>query len=172
TQTVRENQTATFHCSANGNPQPTVTWTKVNGSLRDGSVKVGHGRRLDIIHPTLDDSGQYKCTAVNILGRDEKIVKLIVGVSPRFTRVPGPFLVIKEDAVASVTCEAFSYPPSVVTWTGPLVALPKGRSSVTNGTLTIQDFSAVDTGKYVCTVKNKLGSVSAVTTLSIQRKPF
>ena len=92
-------------------------------------------------------------------------------VSPRFTRVPGPFLVIKEDAVASVTCEASSYPPSVVTWTRPLVALPKGRSSVTNGTLTIQDFSAVDTGTYVCTVKNKLGSVRAVTTLRIQTKP-
>ena len=77
-QTVRENQTATFHCSAIGNPQPTVTWTKVNGSLRDGSVKVGQGRRLDIIHSTFNDSGEYKCTAVNILGRDLKIVKLIV----------------------------------------------------------------------------------------------
>ena len=79
TQTVTENQTATFYCSAIGNPQPTVTWTKVNGSLRDGSVKVGNGRRLDIIHSTFNDSGEYKCTAVNILGRDEKIVKLIVG---------------------------------------------------------------------------------------------
>ena len=79
TQTVTENQTATFHCSAIGNPEPTVTWTKVNGSLRDGSVKVGNGRRLDIIHSTFNDSGEYKCTAVNILGRDEKIVKLIVG---------------------------------------------------------------------------------------------
>ena len=92
-------------------------------------------------------------------------------VSPRFSRVPGRFLVIVEEAVASVTCEAFSYPPSVVTWTRPLVALPKGRSSVTNGTLTIQDFSAVDTGTYVCTAKNKLGSVTAVMALNIQRKP-
>ena len=80
TQTVRENQTATFHCSAFGNPHPTVTWTRVNGSLRDGSVKViGHGRRLDIIHSTFNDSGEYKCTAVNIQGRAKKIVKLIVG---------------------------------------------------------------------------------------------
>ena len=92
-------------------------------------------------------------------------------VSPRFTRVPGRFLVIEEGAVASVTCEAFSYPPSVITWTRPLVALPRGRSSVTNGTLTIQDFSAVDTGTYVCTAKNKLGSVTAVMALNIQRKP-
>ena len=35
TQTVRENQSATFYCSAGGNPKPTVTWTKVKGSLRN-----------------------------------------------------------------------------------------------------------------------------------------
>ena len=74
TQTVSENQTATFYCSASGNPQPTVTWTKVKGSLAR-SHKSG---RFDITHSTFSDSGDYKCTAVNILGRDEKIVKLIV----------------------------------------------------------------------------------------------
>ena len=82
-------------------------------------------------------------------------------VSPRFTRVPGRFLVIEEDAVASVTCEAFSYPPSVVTWTRPLVALPRGRSSVTNGTLTIQDFSVVDTG-------TSKGSLVFIITMNLQ----
>ncbi|CAH3198225.1 unnamed protein product [Porites evermanni] len=171
TQTVRENHSATFYCSASGNPKPTVTWTKVKGSLRNNIAKLGHGGRLDIIHSTFNDSGEYKCIAVNMLGQDEKIVELIVEVSPRFTRVPGRFLVIEEEAVASVTCEAFSYPPSVITWTRPLVALPRGRSSVTNGTLTIQDFSAVDTGTYVCTAKNKLGSVTAVMALNIQRTP-
>ena len=30
-QTVCENQTATFYCSASGNPRPTVTWIRVNG---------------------------------------------------------------------------------------------------------------------------------------------
>ncbi|KAM7425803.1 Hemicentin-1 [Porites harrisoni] len=171
TKTVRENHSATFYCSASGNPKPTVTWTKVKGSLRNNIAKLGHGGRLDIIHSTFNDSGEYKCIAVNMLGQDEKIVELIVEVSPRFTRVPGRFLVIEEGAVASVTCEAFSYPPSVITWTRPLVALPRGRRSVTNGTLTIQDFSAVDTGTYVCTAKNKLGSVTAVMALNIQRKP-
>ena len=78
TQTVKENQSATFYCSASSNPKPTVTWTRVKGSLRDGSAKVVHGGRLDIIHSTFNDSGEYKCTAVNMLGRDVKIVKLIV----------------------------------------------------------------------------------------------
>ena len=79
TQTVRENQSTTFYCSACGNPKPTVTWKKVKGSLTNANIaKLGHGSRLDIIHSTFNDSGEYKCTAVNILGRDEKIVELIV----------------------------------------------------------------------------------------------
>ena len=49
-------------------------------------------------------------------------------------------------------------------------ALPKGRSTVKDGVLTIQDFFVEDTGTYVCTAKNKLGSVTAVTTLGFQRK--
>ena len=76
TQTVSENQTATFYCSASGNPQPTVTWTKVKGSLARSHIN--QGGRLDITRSTFSDSGDYKCTAVNILGRDEKFVKLIV----------------------------------------------------------------------------------------------
>ena len=78
TQTVRENHSATFYCSASGNPKPTVTWTKVKGSLRNNIAKLGHGGRLDIIHSTFNDSGEYKCIAVNMLGQDEKIVELIV----------------------------------------------------------------------------------------------
>ena len=78
TQTVSENQSATFYCSAGGNPKPTVTWTKVEGSLRNSNAKVGHGGRLAIKHSTFNDSGEYKCTAVNILGRDVKKAKLTV----------------------------------------------------------------------------------------------
>ena len=78
---------------------------------------------------------------------------------------------IDEDAVASLTCEAFSHPPPVITWTSIVGALPNGRSNVNNGVLTIQDFTIADTGTYVCDASNKLGSVTAVTTLSIKRKP-
>ena len=87
-----------------------------------------------------------------------------------WTKVPGRFLVIKEEAVASLTCEAFSYPPSVVTWARSLASLPKGRSRVVNGTLSIRDFSIADMGIYVCNASNKLGSVTAFITLGIQRK--
>ena len=50
-------------------------------------------------------------------------------------------------------------------------SLPKGRTSVQSGTLSIENFSKDDSGTYVCTARNKRGSVSAVATLGFQRKP-
>ena len=43
--------------------------------------------------------------------------------------------------------------------------LPQGRSSVINGTLNISSFSRQDVGPYQCKATNKLGSVTALTTL-------
>ena len=70
-----------------------------------------------------------------------------------------------------MSCEVFSYPPSIITWTRVLAGLPKGRSSVINGTLSIRDFSVEDTGSYLCTAENKIGKDSATVALGIQRKP-
>ena len=79
TQTVTENQTATFYCSASGNPRPTVSWTKVNASLIKGHVVSDENSgRIEVIYSTFNDSGDYLCTAVNLLGRDEAVAKLIV----------------------------------------------------------------------------------------------
>lgn len=79
TRTVTENQAATFYCSARGNPGPVVNWRKVGGSLDKGRVKINeNGGRLEIRSTTYSDSGQYMCTADNVLGRDSKEVTLVV----------------------------------------------------------------------------------------------
>lgn len=78
-QTVGENQTATFYCSASGNPTPTLIWSKVKGSLTEGNARSDkNSGRLEVSHATFNDSGGYICTAVNILGKEEKIAKLLV----------------------------------------------------------------------------------------------
>ena len=92
-------------------------------------------------------------------------------VAPKLTKVPRQFLIIKEGTIAAISCEAFSYPPSVITWTRALAGLPKGRSAVFNGTLRIRDFSVEDTGSYLCTAENKVGKDTASVVLGIQRKP-
>ena len=91
-------------------------------------------------------------------------------VAPQLVKVPDRFLLIEDGTTAAITCEAFSYPPSVITWARAFAALPKQRTSVTKGTLSIKNFSKEDSGTYICTASNKLGSVTAFTTLGFQRK--
>ena len=58
-QTVIEAATATFHCSAIGNPVPTIVW------LKDGKI-VGTGNSLSL-RTSRNQSGEYWCSAKNEL---------------------------------------------------------------------------------------------------------
>ena len=78
TQTVTENQTARFYCLARGHPKPVVTWSKVNDSLLAWRAIVNRTGRLEVTKSKFNDSGEYMCSAVSVLGRDDKIAKLFV----------------------------------------------------------------------------------------------
>lgn len=78
-QTVTENQTAIFYCSASGNPEPVVSWMKVGGSLAKERAKISkNGMSLEVRSTIYNDSGKYNCTAVSVLGKDSKEVSLVV----------------------------------------------------------------------------------------------
>ena len=81
TQTILENQTAAFYCSASGNPRPVVTWSKVNGSLGEERVSRNDGK-LMISNTTYNDTGKYVCTAISALGKDQKMTNLLVEGEP------------------------------------------------------------------------------------------
>ena len=74
--TVPQNQTATFYCSADGYPVPSVSWSKISATkLIDTDDK---DNKLEITNASYNDSGKYVCTATNILGQVEKEAKLLV----------------------------------------------------------------------------------------------
>ena len=84
TLTVNEGGTAFFHCSASGNPEPTVAWNKLNSQSQITQSAVSGGK-LELKKVTGSDSGVYQCSATNILGNSQEVVRLVVN---------GEFLVI------------------------------------------------------------------------------
>ena len=84
TLTVNEGGTASFQCSASGNPGPAVAWSKLNSQSQITQSAVSGGK-LELKKVTGNDSGVYQCSASNILGNSQEVVRLAVN---------GEFLVI------------------------------------------------------------------------------
>lgn len=60
---VRTMQNITVRCQAAGDPQPTVNWKKINGTMPGRRSAVGADGTLKIWNPKPEDSGTYACTA-------------------------------------------------------------------------------------------------------------
>ena len=77
TLTVNEGGSASFQCSANGNPEPAIVWSKVDNQSEITQSAVSGGK-LQLQHATENDSGLYQCSATNILGESQEVVRLTV----------------------------------------------------------------------------------------------
>ena len=75
--TANETRSASFQCSVNGNPKPTVAWSKLNSQTKiSQSAVLGDTLRLQNLKGS--DAGMYKCSAVNILGQAHAVGHIIV----------------------------------------------------------------------------------------------
>ena len=75
--TVNEGESASFQCSASGNPEPTVVWIKLHTQSEIIQSAVLRGR-LPLKNVTGNDSGVYQCSATNILGNARAVAQLEV----------------------------------------------------------------------------------------------
>ena len=74
---VNEGGSASFQCSASGNPEPAVVWSKLNNQS-DIVQSAVSGGKLQLKNVNVNDSGEYQCSATNILGNSKKVVTLTV----------------------------------------------------------------------------------------------
>ena len=77
TLTVNEGDSASFQCSASGNPEPAVAWSKLDNQSEIIHSAVLRGR-LQLTNVTGNDSGVYQCSATNILGNARAVAQLEV----------------------------------------------------------------------------------------------
>ena len=75
--TVNESKTASFQCSVSGNPKPVSTWSKLEGKSEKILSATTDGK-LILPHTAGSHSGVYKCSALNILGQAQALVRLVV----------------------------------------------------------------------------------------------
>ena len=92
--------------------------------------------------------------------------------------------IVREGNTATITCEAFGYPPPTVVWNrinailsdrvsvSDSVSVPTGYGNVTRVSvnLTITNASREDTGVYTCSAINSIGSDSSNVTITVQCK--
>ena len=77
TATVNETGSASFQCSASGNPRPTIVWSKLENGSEVAQSTVSGGR-LHLTNVSGNDAGEYQCSAVNILGQAMEVTRLVV----------------------------------------------------------------------------------------------
>uniref|UniRef100_A0A669D789 Heparan sulfate proteoglycan 2 n=1 Tax=Oreochromis niloticus TaxID=8128 RepID=A0A669D789_ORENI len=166
-QTVMIGNSVEFECQAVGDPEPTVKWSKVGGSLPPHIVV--KGGMLKIEQVTEADAGQYRCTATNDVGSVQSQVVLNVQSLPQIAALPKT----KEVAVGSdavLPCVASGYPVPDIKWSKVLDRELPAKCFQEANVLTVPRVTHEDSGTYVCTASNKQGKVESFTTLEVHER--
>ena len=79
---------------------------------------------------------------------------------------PSP-VILEEGENVTLVCKASGLPIPTITGQKPLGHLPRGRTAVIDGNITVLSVTKKDTGTYVCSVKNLLGEDSALAVITV-----
>ncbi|XP_047609819.1 hemicentin-1 isoform X2 [Phacochoerus africanus] len=165
---VKEKQNVTLTCEVTGNPMPEITWQKDGQLLKEDNTHhlMSGGRFLQITNAQVSHTGRYACLASNAAGDKSKSFSLNVLVSPTIAGVdsdgsPEDVSVIL-NSPTSLVCEAFSYPPAIITWFKNGTPLESNRNiRILPGGRTLQILNAQEdnAGRYSCVATNEAGEM-------------
>ncbi|XP_032384924.1 immunoglobulin superfamily member 10 isoform X2 [Etheostoma spectabile] len=177
--------TARLACEAQGEPKPTITWTKVaTGAVmsiqsRAQRFEVLPNGTLVIQNVQLQDRGTYICSAHNFLGRDRLLTTLEVWTRPpRMQLASYREATIHQGGDVHLECLADGVPKPLLSWVLPdrsvLTSAAPSTSRITmdtNGTLHMSVTLPRDRGVYRCVASNSAGAASASVRVYVSSLP-
>lgn len=154
--TFEEFQVSSIDCVVSGNPEPRVTWTRVDGQMSyDARTE---GSRLVFQSPRLSDEGNYRCQANNGIGSDEKYTQIYVRQMPtpqpparEFIYIEPPSFTGQPGEYVRLTCQPTTSITLVYEWNKDGYPIYRQRNLIINGNqLEIREASPRDSGLYTC----------------------
>ncbi|XP_026768070.3 hemicentin-1 isoform X3 [Pangasianodon hypophthalmus] len=160
-------------CSAQGVPEPKIHWEKNGDIIQNlrGKFTVLRSGELIIERTQPSDAGVFTCVAMNAAGSAHHKVQLSVNTRPEFKESPSD-MTLRVGQNLTLTCHAHSTPPPVITWTvnsRPYTGFSvdeAGRTFLMIGNVTVRD-----SGSYVCTAENSVGSIRALAFVRVTEPP-
>ena len=151
----------TLACTAAGQPQPSITWSKLFGGLPKDRTEVIQGN-LTIYRVGENDWGTYICKAENILGSTTASAQLMVFSRLQFKVRPPQEMTPGIGLTVQLPCVAESDPKPAITWTKDgTSSLPVDSNILLNGTLVLPNIKKSHEGYYTCRATNALTTVEA-----------
>ena len=167
---AEEGQDVTIACTATGQPQPYITWSKSIGSLSHRTA-VTNGA-LEIYNVKRENGGIYICKAENILGTAEGTVQMMVFSRLRFLVRPPRQLTLSIGLPLHLACVAESDLRPTVTWLKDgKPSLPLDSNILRNNTLVIARAKKSHSGSYTCRARNAVATIEARVEIQTPPKP-
>uniref|UniRef100_A0A671QVE6 Protein turtle homolog A-like n=1 Tax=Sinocyclocheilus anshuiensis TaxID=1608454 RepID=A0A671QVE6_9TELE len=166
-------RSVTLKCAAQGNPRPTITWSKDGRPIKPQN-KIMNGS-VSFHAVSRETSGQYQCHASNTEGNVTHVTMLKV-IGPPVIVIPPTDTVLNMSQDAKLKCQAEADPPNMTyVWQRQgediyhIESLKSRVKVIVDGTLLISRLTPEDSGNYTCMPTNGLpDSPSASATLTVQ----
>ncbi|XP_054162943.1 protein turtle-like [Oppia nitens] len=150
-----------------------VTWTRDRRAfdpIDHPGVKALTNGSLLFERVTHEHQGRYRCTPYNLHGTagTSSVMEVFVREPPIFTIKPPEFYQKPVGSDVIMACDGVGNPKPIITWRKTDGSkLPKDRTFIRSGNLTIKSIKKEDHGKYDCVLDNIIATLVTSTTLLV-----
>ncbi|XP_031421988.1 neurofascin [Clupea harengus] len=160
-----------LECFATGVPAPVIKWTKDWDEMSlDGKRLESFNKRLRILSVSMDDGGDYTCTASNKMGYVERTISVSVKAAPFWLEKP-KLLILSRDMSAKLVCQADGVPRPSIQWLVNGVPVEEAEQissrQVSGETLNFRAVTEETTAVYQCNASNPYGYLLANAFVSV-----